>query len=128
MMAGRLNGGGAGHRGTCGTAYRRGLWHCIRLPPTRLLRGLMLWGNWVQGAPWLQREVLEAQIWGKGFKGWWIHVANIIHTLSQPGNPPSILSLCSKEFLAPSCQVRPAMAEHPGSHRVKVPPSTHHCS
>lgn len=107
-------------------AYRRGLWRCIRRPPPRLLRGPRLWGNWVQGAPWLQREVLEAQIWGEGFKGWQIHVANFIHTLSQPANPPSILSLCSKDIPAPSCQVGPAMAECPGSHGSQplLPPTT----
>lgn len=52
---------GAG-RAEVGVAYRRGFGRGFGLAPPRLLRGSGLGGAWLQGAPGLKREVLEAQI------------------------------------------------------------------
>ena len=45
-----------------GAAYRRGFGSGFGLAPPRLLGGSGLGGGWLQGAPGLKREVLEAQI------------------------------------------------------------------
>lgn len=92
----RARGSGGGERAAA--AYRRGLGRGGRLPWPWLLRRPGLRGGQLQGAPRLQREVLEAQIWGGGFRGWQIRAAHFIHTLSEPGTldpaltPPPTLS------------------------------------
>lgn len=76
-------------------------------------RGLRLWGNWVQGPRGCSVRSLKPRS-GKRVQGWWIHVADIIHTLSQPGNP-----LLSSPSAPRNFQLRlarcPAVAERPGS-------------
>lgn len=69
-------------RGT-GLAYRRGLRYGVRLPLHQLLGGPRLQGHWLQWAPGLQREVLEAQIYGEGLRDWQIHAAHFVHN-AQP--------------------------------------------
>lgn len=60
---GGVGGGARGHRlAEAGAAYRRGFGRGVGLAPPRLLGDSGLRGGGLQGAPGLQREVLEAQI------------------------------------------------------------------
>lgn len=98
-MAGRLNGeGGRGGWERMWDSLPRGFWHCIRLPPTRLLGASSGFGNWVQGGPrGCSVRSLKPRSGEKGSRV--VDPCSRYHPhLRQPGNPPSLLSLCSRNF------------------------------